>query len=103
MKPVALDTLNGSGGLSDLLNRQTIPLEKPRTEDFGNMLKDLVEEVNQLQHEAAEKEKQFLRGEISDIHQVMIATEEAAVAFDLLMEIRNKLLDSYREIMRMQA
>jgi len=80
MKPVALDTLNGSGGLSDLLNRQTIPLETPRTEDFGNMLKDLVEEVNQLQHEAAEKEKQFLRGEISDIHQVMIATEEAAVA-----------------------
>ena len=102
--------------LSDLMPKQlTIPLDraamspeevaegKHRPESFATLLKDMVSEVSELQHTAADKENQFLKGEISDVHEVMIATEEASVAFSLLMEIRNKLLDSYREIMRMQA
>jgi len=99
----SLNGINQESGLDDLLNRQTIPMEKPKQENFGHLLKQMVNDVNELQHKAAEKEKQFLRGEISDVHQVMIAAEEASVAFSLLMEIRNKLLDSYKEIMRMQA
>jgi len=103
MKLSAVQNINGMNGLSDLMNKQTIPVEKPSQEGFGDLLKEMVGSVNELQHEAADKEKQFLRGEITDVHEVMIATEEASVAFSLLMEVRNKLLDSYREIMRMQA
>jgi flagellar hook-basal body complex protein FliE len=98
-----LQNINRTSGLDDLLNRQTIPVEKPKQEGFGDLLKQMVNDVNELQHKAADKEKQFLRGEITDVHQVMIAAEEASVAFSLLMEIRNKLLDSYKEIMRMNA
>jgi flagellar hook-basal body complex protein FliE len=69
-------------------------------ESFGSMLKSFVKDVNDLQMDSGEIEKKFLAGEITDIHQVMLAAEEASVAFELLMEIRNKLLDSYREIIR---
>jgi len=112
----SVNNIQGMNDLSDLMKQQrTIPLdraamlpeditnEKHKPESFATLLKDMVKDVNDLQSKAADKEKQFLRGEISDVHEVMIAAEEASVAFSLLMEIRNKLLDSYREIMRMQA
>ena len=111
----SIQSVQGNNGLSDLLERKrTIPLEKlpdhkdvlrgeKKTEGFNNLLADMVNEVNDLQHRAGDKEKQFLRGEISDVHEVMIAGEEASVAFSLLMEIRNKLLDAYKEVMRMRA
>jgi flagellar hook-basal body complex protein FliE len=111
----SIQNIQDSSGLSDLLERKrTIPLEVvpdhkdvfeggKKTEGFNNLLSDMVNEVNELQHVAGDKEKQFLRGEISDVHEVMIAGEEASVAFSLLLEIRNKLLDAYREVMRMRA
>jgi flagellar hook-basal body complex protein FliE len=47
--------------------------------------------------------KDYASGEMTDIHQVMIAAEEANLSFQLLMEVRNRLVESYREIMRMQS
>jgi flagellar hook-basal body complex protein FliE len=68
---------------------------------FKDLLKQFVGSVNDLQQKAASTERSFLTGEISDVHEVMIAVEEASVAFELLMEVRNKLLESYQQIMRM--
>ena len=68
---------------------------------FGDMLKDVMQEANSLQINAAQLEDKFLLGEVQDIHTVMVAAEEAAVAFNLVMEIRNKLLESYQTLMRM--
>ena len=45
----------------------------------------------------------MVSGEATDLHEVMIAVEKARTSFDLLMEIRNKTIDVYREIMRMQV
>lgn len=70
---------------------------------FGQVLKSFIQDVNDLQHESADIEKKFLNGEITDVHQVMLAAEEASVAFELLMEIRNKLIESYKEIIRTPA
>lgn len=111
MSILQAQNISQTSGLSDLLKQQqtTIPLDRSLMDlpeedgNFGTLLKEMVQDVNSLQHQAVDKEKQFLRGEISDVHEVMIAAEEASVAFDLLMEIRNKLLDSYNQIMRMQA
>lgn len=77
--------------------------EKPETGkvSFQETLKQFVNSVNDLQKQAAATETSFLKGEITDIHQVMIAVEEATVAFELLMEIRNKLLEGYQQIQRM--
>jgi flagellar hook-basal body complex protein FliE len=70
-------------------------------ESFKDTLSKFVQSVSDLQSKASETETSFLKGDITDVHQVMIAVEEASVAFELLMEIRNKLLESYQQIARM--
>jgi len=68
---------------------------------FPQVLKELVNNSNDLSHEAAVIAEKFAVGEITDIHDVMIAAEEAGVALELVMEIRNKLIEAYQELMRM--
>ncbi|MEE2754693.1 MAG: flagellar hook-basal body complex protein FliE, partial [Candidatus Latescibacterota bacterium] len=47
--------------------------------------------------------KAFVGGEITDLHQVMIAGQEAGIALDLMIEIRNRVMESFQEIMRIQV
>jgi flagellar hook-basal body complex protein FliE len=68
---------------------------------FGDVLKGLVEETNGLQRNAGELQEKFLLGQVQDLHSVMVAVEEASIAFNLVMEIRNKLLESYQTLLRM--
>jgi len=70
---------------------------------FGDTLKQFVNDVNDLQFEAKESVQRLLTGEIKDAHDVMIAVEKAGMSFELMMEIRNKMIDAYNEFMRMQV
>ncbi|MFP4260488.1 MAG: flagellar hook-basal body complex protein FliE [Opitutales bacterium] len=63
---------------------------------------DFVEKVNLKTQEAAAIRSDALSGGSSTLHQAMIASQEASVSFSLLVEMRNKLLESYQELMRMQ-
>ena len=72
------------------------------TGNFADRLKNVLGETNDLQLEAGELAEKFATGEIQDIHDVMVAAEKASVSFELVMEVRNKLIEAYREIMRMQ-
>jgi len=69
---------------------------------FGNVLGRLVNEVNDKQAVAGEAVKGLLNGQNVSLHQAMISMEEASVSFQLMVEVRNKLLESYQELMRMQ-
>src|SRR5262245_11824634 len=71
--------------------------------NFSDMLKQTLGEVNQLQNQAGQSIQRLATGEVHDVHQVMIGAEEASVAFELMMEIRNKLMDAYQEVMRTQV
>jgi len=68
---------------------------------FGQMLKGSLERVNQLQTEADANVTNLANGTQTDIHQTMIAVEKADVSFELLMQIRNKLIAAYDKVMRM--
>lgn len=68
---------------------------------FADMLTDMLSSVNQVQQESGQMQQAFMAGEPVELHQLMIKAEEAGVATDLLLEVRNKLLDMYREIMKM--
>lgn len=70
---------------------------------FKNVLGDYLEEVNTLQHEADAQIQRLVAGETEDLHEVTMAMDEAEASFELMMEIRNKLVEAYREIMRMQG
>ena len=61
----------------------------------------MIGDVNDLQMESAQLQQAFLAGEPVELHQVMIKAEEAGLSMDLLLEIRNKLVNAYNEIIRM--
>ena len=74
----------------------------PKT-DFGDQLQKALQEVGDLQAHREEMVDGMVTGEVSEVHDVMIAAKESQLAFELLLEVRNKLLESYQEIMRMQV
>ena len=69
---------------------------------FGNLLNQFVNEVNDKQLASTQAVNDLLAGKEIPLHQVMITMQEAGVAFQLMVEVRNKLLDGYQELMRMQ-
>ena len=93
-----LESLNG-----------TLPVHADKTkagqnpESFGNMLVRSLNDVNRLKLEADVAVENLATGKQKDIHDTMIALEKADVAFQLLMQIRNKIISAYETVMRMQA
>jgi flagellar hook-basal body complex protein FliE len=69
---------------------------------FSDVLGQMVQEVNGKQAAAGDAVQELLSGDKVSLHQAMISMEEASVSFQLMVEVRNKLLESYQEIMRMQ-
>jgi len=67
---------------------------------FADTLKQFVSDVNEMQVVADDKTKKFASGEIKDLHEVMASAEEASISLMLLIELRNKALDAYKELMR---
>lgn len=74
-----------------------------KAEKFTDTLKELISDVNSLKKDSAELTQKMIKGEPVDIHDVMIAAEKAKTGFQLLMEMRNKFTDMYKEISRMQV
>jgi len=70
---------------------------------FAETLEQAIVAVDTLQHESAAAQQAYARNENVDLHEVLIKVEEADVAFKTMMEIRNKLVEAYREVMRMGA
>lgn len=73
------------------------------TKSFGKMLSDAIAEVNQAQVHAGDMTARLAAGEPLDVHQVMIASQEASVALSLALQVRNKLVDAYTEIMHVNV
>jgi flagellar hook-basal body complex protein FliE len=74
-----------------------------RLPSFEDALGQFVGEVNARQATAQNTLNGLLSGQDVSLHQAMIAMEEASVSFQLMVEVRNKLLESYQELMRMQV
>ena len=70
--------------------------------DFKELLIDALEKVNQDQLYAEEMDQKMLLGETDNLHDVMIASQKAEVSLSFAVEVRNKILESYKEIMRIQ-
>jgi len=89
--------LGGIGGLDNLNSNK-----KKMNVDFSKILSKAVEQVNELQHEASKMQEDFAAGKIDNVHEVLIAAEKADISLRLTTEIRNKIVEAYKEIMRMQ-
>jgi flagellar hook-basal body complex protein FliE len=70
---------------------------------FKDMLLDSLDQVNKLQQEASQGVEKVMTGETDNIAEVMSAVRKADVAFSMLMEMRNKLVDAYHEVQQMRT
>jgi len=70
--------------------------------DFGSVLADAIGRVNQAQQNSQSSIDKFLSGEDEEVHKVALATQQAALSFDLFLQVRNKVVSAYQEVMRMQ-
>lgn len=69
--------------------------------NFMDVLKDSMDQVNVNQHQADEAIKELVAGRSKNIHETMLTIERADTSLKLMMQVRNKILDAYKEIMRM--
>ena len=70
--------------------------------NFGSVLKTAINQVEQLHGSAEQQMTDLLKGDRSDVHNVMIAVEKADIAFQMMMQVRNKIVSAYQEVSRMQ-
>ncbi len=70
--------------------------------NFKDLFITALEKVNSLQKDMEYLNKKLVLGEVDNIHEVVIAAEKAEMALQITLQIRNKVLDAYNEVMRMQ-
>jgi flagellar hook-basal body complex protein FliE len=87
---------------SSMVEKVTPQIEEGK-KNFGEFLTEALGEVNSLQQDAAKASFDLAAGKLQDISQVTIAAEKATIAMQLTMQVRNKVVDAYQEIMRMQV
>lgn len=85
---------------NDINNK--IQEKKEENNGFSHMLKNKLDQVNEKQIKAEETTNNFLQGEETDIHKVMLDSEEAKLSVELAVQVRNKLIEAYQELNRMQ-
>ncbi len=70
---------------------------------FSETLTDAISSISDVRENAGNMTRRFISGEDVELHQVMAAQEEAGIALDLLIEMRNKMVESYRTLVNMQS
>ncbi|MBU8907016.1 flagellar hook-basal body complex protein FliE [Desertibacillus haloalkaliphilus] len=70
---------------------------------FKTLLKEKINEVNQAQLKSGEMTEKLARGETDNLHEVMITGQKASIALQATVEVRNKVIEAYQEVMRMQV
>src|ERR1043166_3487476 len=94
----SVELLNPRNSVSNAM-----PGQEAKTGDFSSHLKNALGEVNDLQQKADQAIQQLVGEGKGDLQQTMIPLEKADVSVRLMMQIRNKVLEAYQEIMRMQV
>ncbi|MDQ0156819.1 flagellar hook-basal body complex protein FliE [Robertmurraya andreesenii] len=86
---------------ADVSKTTATPYEAQKS--FASVLKQSIEKVNEAQIQSDVMTEKLARGENVDLHQVMIASQKASITLQATMEVRNKVIEAYQEVMRMQV
>lgn len=100
MQAMSLEA-TGNRGIENLQTEKIQQINKSGS-DFGTLLKDAVNTVNDIQQDAGQKRTAFEMGDKNvTLAETMIAAQKASVAFDATVQVRNKFVEAYKEIMSM--
>jgi flagellar hook-basal body complex protein FliE len=78
-------------------------IRRGETSSFKDLLVNSISEVQRLQTQADQSIRELVSGEIADVSQVLVAIEKADIAFNTMMQIRNKIVEAYQEVIRMSV
>ncbi len=98
----AMRALGGTSPLEPAKHTQQTGQTEQSGPSFKETLTGFMTDVNSMQSQADESIERVAAGDISDVHQVMNSVQEAKTAFNMMMEIRNKVMEAYDEVMRMR-
>jgi flagellar hook-basal body complex protein FliE len=98
-----IDGITGLSGISSAFPSVGAKEAVASPDGFSKMLGDMINKVNDQQLAANKSIESFATGESKGLHEVMIAIEKSSISFQFLTQVRNKALDAYHEIMRMQV
>jgi flagellar hook-basal body complex protein FliE len=90
----------GGGEILAQLRDMQVQLKRP---SFLDHLKDNISEVNEMQKTADTMAIDLASGKSQNIHETMLAATQAELSFNLMVQVRNKILEAYQEVMRMQV
>lgn len=93
-------SLNASNQLLKQKLDQTAKVDVPK---FSDTLKGMLDGVDELQNASGKAIEDFIAGKNIQLHEVMAMGEEAQISFQFMLEIRNRLLEAYQELSRMQV
>ena len=96
-----ISNINGLSGINQNINKTNNTTNKAT--DFSAMLNDALEKVNDLQAESTKATESFINEETDNIHSVMLSGSKANLALQMTIQVRNKVMDAYNEIMNMQV
>lgn len=97
-----VESIKGAAG-APLGSISSNPTAAGSKDTFGSLLKESISKVNGLQNDADKAMQGLAKGEVKNIHDTMIAIEKANLSFNLMVQVRNKLLSAYEEIMKTQV
>ena len=100
---MAFGSIKALGSIDPRAAYGAVGVERPAPTSFADQLLQAVEKVDALQTRREDAVTDMVAGRATEVHDVMIAARESQLAFELLLEVRNKLLESYQEIMRMSV
>lgn len=100
--------LNTGNTVSETRANDFAPLKSPSAPadgagSFKNVLRDAINETNSMQKNADVKIQELATGKTSNIPEVMMQVEKADIALRLMTQVRNKIIDAYQEVMKMQV
>lgn len=98
---MAVPAIPGIGGATGV--GAQVGVERPAAPGFGDMLTKGLREVSNLEFQADAVTESLATGGGAKVHDVMIANTKSSVAVDLLVQVRNRAVEAYQEIMRMQV
>jgi flagellar hook-basal body complex protein FliE len=85
------------------ITRPRAPVTTDEGTSFGDMLKNAISTVNEVQKQSDNEIQKLMTGQAEDLHTTMIAVEKADLSFQLMMQVRNKIVQAYQQIMSMQV
>jgi len=101
MEQINIGPLDPNLQVPEIQSSQTLAEDKSST-GFGEILKDAISTANELQKQSDQEIQKFMAGESQDLHTAVIAMQKADLSFQMMMQVRNKIVQAYQQIMNMQ-